>query len=487
MDAGSSPVQYTDLRDFLRQIDTFGELVKIDGVDWDIEMGGVIEMVARAEPRNPSAVLFDNIKGYPRGFRVTSGATNSPRRLALLLGLPTPSHPLDVVIAYRERLRKDFRLIPPKIVERGPVFENVQRDDQVNIFKFPVPKLHARDGGRYIGTDDLVIMRDPDTGWVNAATYRVQAHDHNTAGLNITPGHQGLTILQKYAAKGQPCPVVVCCGHDPLLFLAASSAIAYGTSEFDYAGGQKGRPYEVVESELHRLPIPADAEIALEGEIPLDASRPEGPFGEFTGYYASGTRDEPTIHVRRVYHRDDPILTVACPMRPPSDFMAATSMMYSGSLWNEMEQAGMTGIKGVWIHWATRMFCVISIKQAYPGHAQQAAMLASSCKSGVFFGRYTVVVDDDIDPSDMDAVLWALGTRTDPATDIDIVRQTWSTKVDPMYVAPSQSSRALINACRPWEKLGSFAPVAEGSPEFRQQIIKKWGGLLNGGRQALRR
>jgi UbiD family decarboxylase len=470
---------YGDLRDLMGRIDSMGELLKIDGADWDLEVGGLLDMIYHAEASNPPALLFDNIKGYPKGFRISAGSTNSPRRFALIMGLPEPKHPMEAVAAFCDRLRSDFKPIPARVVKDAPVLENIQRDDDVDILKFPVPKLHELDGGRYIGTNDIVIMRDPDTGWVNAATYRVQVHDKNTTGLWLSPGKHAGMILDKYVARGQPCPVLVCCGIDPMLFIFGGTKVPSGVSEIDYAGGHKGRAFDVVESELHKLPIPAEAEVVLEGEVYVTQRRSEGPFGEFTGYYASAVSDEPTIRVRRVYHRNDPILTVACPMRPPTDYSAAASMIHSAMIWDQMEKAGMPGIRGVWVPWSTRMICFVSIKQMYAGHAKQAAMLAASVQAGGFCGRYTVVVDDDIDITDTDAVLWAMATRSDPAIDIDVVRQTWSTALDPMLSqAPWHNNRALINACRPWERLKDFPPVAEGSPAFRSQIKEKWGHLL---------
>ena len=143
------------------------------------------------------------------------------------MGLPKPQHPLDVVRAYRDRM-KHFQLIPNVTVDSGPVLENVDSDDDVDLFKFPVPFLHELDGGRYIGTADLVIMRDPDTGWVNVGTYRAQVHDRNTLGLWMSPGKHGRLIRQKYLKRGKNCPVVICCGHDPLLFLSSGNEVGYG-------------------------------------------------------------------------------------------------------------------------------------------------------------------------------------------------------------------------------------------------------------------
>src|SRR5258708_35394885 len=149
----------------------------------------------------------------------------------------------------------------------------------------------------------------------------------------------------KYFRQGRPCPVLVCCGHDPLLFLAAGNEIKFGVSEFDYAGGHRGEPFEVVLSEVHGLPMPAHAEIILEGEVTEGDVHTEGPFGEFTGYYASPSSEQPVIRVRRVYHRNDPILTMATPMRPPSDMSFGRSIVKSGMIWDAIERAGISACR----------------------------------------------------------------------------------------------------------------------------------------------
>src|SRR6185503_3561332 len=152
-------------REFIARSEQAGELLRIPGVDWNLEMGTLAEIVNQ-QGKSAPAILFEDVPGYPKGFRVLSGATNSMKRVALTLGFPVPGHPLDVVRSYRDRM-KVHEPIAPKVVKTGPVLENVLRDDEVNVLKFPVPFLHELDGGRYIGTDDLVIMRDPDEGWVN--------------------------------------------------------------------------------------------------------------------------------------------------------------------------------------------------------------------------------------------------------------------------------------------------------------------------------
>lgn len=295
--APERPARHEDLRDLLQRSDKMGELKRMDGVDWNLEMGALAEMVCQESQVGKSpALLFDNIPGYPKGFRVVSGTTNSTLRLADALGFAEPDGAMDVVKAFRHRMRTEFDLIPPTPVQTGPVFENVDRDDQVDLYKFPVPFMHELDGGRYIGTEDLVIIRDPDSDWVNSATYRVMLQNKNTCGIWMSPGKHGRIIREKYFARGEPCPVCISVGQDPLLFMAASQEIDYGTDELAYAGGHRGFPFEVVKSEIHGLPIPARSEIVIEGEIYADETMPEGPFGEFMGYYASAVSDEPTMH-----------------------------------------------------------------------------------------------------------------------------------------------------------------------------------------------
>jgi UbiD family decarboxylase len=163
---------HLDLRELLARAEKADEVLHISGADWNLEVGTLAEIVNSSRKGEPKAILFDNIPGYPPGYRLLSGATNSSARLALTLGFPVPNGPMDVVQAYRNRMRQ-HEPIPPRIVETGPILENVDRDEDVDIFKFPIPLLHELDGGRYIGTDDLVIMRDPELDWINLSLIHI--------------------------------------------------------------------------------------------------------------------------------------------------------------------------------------------------------------------------------------------------------------------------------------------------------------------------
>jgi UbiD family decarboxylase len=485
LDRAFSPATapHADLREFLERAAALGQVRTIDGVDWNLEMGGIAEIVNHARSEAP-AVLFDNIPGYPTGYRVLSGATNSSKRIALAMNLPLPASPIALVRAYRDRMKTHLP-IPHRVVASGPVFENVDRDDAVDLYKFPVPQVHEEDGGRYIGTSDLVILRDPDSNWINAGTYRVQVHDRNTVGIYISPGKHGRQIRDKYFERGLPCPVLISCGQDPVITLAANHDVKYGVSEFDYAGGHRGVPVDVVKSEIHGLPMPAHCEIVLEGEMLPDRKSMEGPFGEFTGYYANPQAQQPVVRIRRVYYRSNPIITMAVPMRPPTDLSYGKCSVKSAMIWDEVEKAGLSGVTGVWCHEAGigRLFNVISIKQAYAGHAKQAAMLAANVQSGNYLGRFVVVVDDDVDCTDMFDVLWVMCTRCDPIEDIDFIRNAWSSPLDPMLGRGAKSysnSRAVIDACRPFDRIRDFPQVARATPELLARVREKFGAQLEG-------
>ena len=289
----------TDLREFLCGVEDLGELKTVRKADWDLELGAITE-ISGAEP-NPPALLFDEIKDYPRGFRVLTNMFQTQSRTALALGLPIKLKGVELVRAVKDTLRSVTPL-PPTMRKDGPIQENFFTGKEASALRFPAPKLHREDGGRYLGTADAVITQDPDAGWVNLGTARVQILDEYRAALYVSPGKQTRLIAQKYWDKGQSCPVALVCGIDPILFAVAGLGLPWGLSEYDFAGHIQKAPVEVVKGEMTGLPIPASADIVLEGEIPPPdvESELEGPFGEWTGYYASGTRPAPVIRVPNV-------------------------------------------------------------------------------------------------------------------------------------------------------------------------------------------
>ncbi|MBI4321278.1 MAG: UbiD family decarboxylase [Chloroflexi bacterium] len=472
-----------DLRGFIAEIDEIGELVKIDGADWNLDLGALATLNG-ARPDGP-AILFDNIKGYPPGYRVLTASTATPNRVAHVFGLPLNSSKMELVGLLRKRLPgwgKETGKFAPVEVEQAPILENVQSGDQVDVFKFPTPMWHELDGGRYIGTGDSVITMDPDTGEINLGTYRVMISDKNTVTVYARRGTHGRIHYEKWHAQGKPCPVAVSVGQHPLIQRISNTSVP---DEYSFIGAIRQKPVQVIREEVTGLPIPADAEIVLAGFIPPGEMRSEGPFGEWLGYYAAEVAPAPALKVERIYHRNDPIILGTPNSRPPDENTLPRVLVASAVMHNWLDESGIPDVKGVYISEAgVRLMITVSVKQRYDGHAKQAAMLVAGSRhgdSGANMTRFVVVVDDDIDPSNVQEVLWAMCTRCDPVNDIDIIRRTWSSGLDPMIRRPATAfynSRAIIDACKPFEWKDEFPKEITISPELEAKVRAMWGGLI---------
>jgi UbiD family decarboxylase len=474
--------QYDGLRSFLAECEKHGEVKVIRNADWNLEIGALTETVSELV-KEPPALMFDDIPGYPKGFRVLSIPTASRVRMAIALGLP-PDTPKMEIVRHAARRIKQAAPIPPREVDTGPVMANIMRDNEVDLLRFPVLKSHRHDGGRYIGTGCTFINRDPETGYVNMGTYRMQVHEGNLLGIWQSPGQQGRLIAERYWREGKACPVVATFGGDPLLFFLSYTKFPFGISELDRAGGMLGRPVDVIRGPLTGLPIPAHAEIAIEGEMPPPdvESRLEGPFGEWPGYYTVGSKgmadEQPVIRVKAVYYRNEPILLNMAPQWPGAPHHAVR--FEGGILWEQLEAAGVPGIVGAYVHHS--FFVVVAIKQQYAGHAKQAGMAVIGSSASGRNGRFVVIVDEDIDPSNMDEVLWAMTTRVDPATDIEVVENCWASPLDPRMPpertvnGPHTNSRAIYYAVRPWAWKDKFPPVNRIGKDQREAMVKKYAG-----------
>lgn len=469
-----------DLRAWIDAVDGLGELKRLNGADWDLEIGVLTELFAE---RLGPALLFDKIRGYRKGERVLSNALVTPKRFGFTMGLDKDAAPLEMARQLKDKLRA---LQPRKLLEvkDGPVLENVAQGGDIDLFRFPTPKWHEHDGGRYIGTGGVVILRDPDTGWVNAAPYRVQIHERNLAGIYMAPGNHGTAIRKKYWDRGQKCPIVLVAGEHPLIWAAAALKLPPGASELETAGGLAGESMPVIRT-ASGLPIPAQAEIVLEGEMPpLETrSHPEAPFGEFTGYYTWSDEHGPVIEVKRVMWRDDPIILGAPPMRPPTA-ERLRDYLQTAQLWQRMEERETPGLEAVWIIPAgvSGYLTVLAIKQQYEGHAKDVASVAIQVGG---LGRFVIVVDDDIDPSNEQEVLWALATRCEPQDAVQIVPNCRSTVLDPLIPREKKSitkepgsSRGVLIACRPYSWRDRFPLVNRFGDEKRKAVLEKWAQYL---------
>lgn len=478
-----------DLRAFIESIDQIGLLRNVKGADWDLEIGAITDTNSKS---NKYTLLFDEIKGYPKGFRVLTGALLDSRRVSTALGLDSNLNNMELTAVIKERLKNaamESSKFDPVYVDNPPLMENVDRGENVDFFKFPVPKWFKHDGGRYIGTADAIITKDPDSGWVNVGTYRVMVKSKDSLVMLMEASRHGRSHYEKYLEKGKPCPVALSFGQNPGLNLFSANEVPEGVSEYNFLGAVRQSPVNVFKGPVTGLPIPADSEIVVEGYIEEEKAE-EGPLGEFMGYYAGGKMHNPIIRVEAIYYRNNPILLGTCAGKPPYDYSYFRCPIRAALIWNALDASGISGVNGVWCHEEgySRAFTTVSLKQKFGGHAVMAGHIASQCRPGAVAGRYTVVVDEDIDPSNLNDVVWAMCSRNDPATGIDIIENTMGTPLDPISkhaegkdLLEYTSSRAVVLAVKPFDKIihNTFPDVVKADGETDARIREKYGDLFS--------
>jgi UbiD family decarboxylase len=482
--SGTEPL--LSLRSYVDVLEKFSELRHVRGAHWDLELGAIAELSYRSA--RPPALLFDEIVDYGPGLRVLTGSTGSARRLGHTLRLGDDLDDAGLVAALRGKpsvwaaAAADFPVEP---VRDAPLLANEVPGDRVDLLAFPVPRWHDHDGGRFIGTGCFVVTSDPDTGKHNGGCYRMEVQDDGrTTTVAAVPGKHGAQNIERWFQRHGRAPVTVSFGHNPLLLVLGGTEVPGGVSELEYAGAVLGARVPVINGPDTGLPIPAGSEIAVEGWLRPDHLRDEGPFGEWTGYFSGTRRPSLAIDITRLYHRDDPILLGAPPGLPPHDYSYMRTVMKSAMIHDELVSTGVQGVNAAWAHEAGggRLFIAVSVQQRYAGHARQVGALTAQLPAAAYMNRFVVVVDDDVDPADLDQVIWAMSTRTDPAQDIDILRHTWGSKLDPLWTegSPTYNSRAVVDACRPFERRDTFPRVARSDPEYLREVSKRWQHILEG-------
>ncbi len=463
---------------WLAKAEAIGEILHVTKeVDPEQEMSAVAYLHGR-EVGSP-ALMFENIKGHPGARALYGQLGSSLNRFALAIREKPGGEGTALVTALKDKMK---RRVPPKTVDAATamVNQNMETGDDIDITRFPAPHMWPRDGGKYIGTGDAVITKDPHTGRVNVGTYRQMVKSRNEVGYYASPGKDTLLDREQWWEMGKPAPVAAVYGLDPLLFLVASTSFPKDLSEYDFYGGIAGEPIEVFESDVTGLPLPANAEIIVEGFCYPDKTFMEGPFGEFTGYYGRPGGPTPYIEIEKVRYKTDPVLTCALMADwPANEAGLLWGLLRAAKVWADLDTLGVPGIRGVWCppEAAGWGMTVVSIQQRYAGHAAQTMALAAQCMGGAYFTKYIIVVDHDVDPTSLADVVWAMVTRSRPSESIDILRETWSTYLDPSLNPPELrpwGSKCLINACMDFKHIKEFAPRTRLSKPVYERVAAQW-------------
>jgi len=401
-----------DLRSFLCDLMTArpGEIRRVsDPVDPRLGATAVAERVAR-ENQYP-ALYFERIgcSAIPLVLNLTA----TYERLALALGTTLA----DLVPTFGERMAHP---LPAREISRGdaPVKEQVWTGDDIDLGKLPLLTHNELDAGPYV-TSGIGIMRDPETGRINAGIYRHQVHSRNELGVWFIDTHHGAYIYRRYEERGQAAPIVIAIGHHPAVVMGAVCRIPGVGGEFDAAGGLLGESVETTRAETCDLPVPARAEIVIEGEVIPHERKQEGPFGEWPGHYTE-QGPKPVIRVKAITMRQKPIYYDI--FSANREHLVLGGLPRMGSIYRNVKQV-VPGVKAVNVPAHSRMHCYVSIKKVRDAEVRKAAFAVLNTEPENL--KMVVVVDEDIDVFNDGDVMWAIGTRFDAERDLLVIPR-WS-------------------------------------------------------------
>ncbi len=404
---------FKDHRDFFEVLERENELARVKKeVDWDGEAGAISRKTFEHEG---PALLFEKIKGYPEGYRISNGTSGTWSRVALSMMLPKNTPVRKIYKEYEERI--DIK-IPPKIVKKAnaPCKENILLGKKVDLNEFPAPMVHEGDGGRYIGTWDVVVNKDPETNWTNWGMYRFMVHTKNwLTGWPQSTSQLAFIMKKSYLPYNKPMPIAVVIGTDPLSHIVATAGIKTFEDEADHAGGLRGEPVDLVKCETSDLLVPAHAEIVIEGELMPDQIAPDGPFGEYPGYRSGTMCAGVAVKVKAITYRSKPIVTMIALGTPPDDSSIAASLTAAVAMKKGLLRHGVP-VTDVYVppEGVTHLI-VIGVTK---GGAETARKVLDYFTLRRVMTNKHIIVDADVDVFNMAEVLHCFATRCHPGRGI---------------------------------------------------------------------
>ncbi|MBI2916771.1 MAG: UbiD family decarboxylase [Chloroflexi bacterium] len=433
---------FTDLRQFLAVLEERGDLVRIrEEVDPKFEIAAYIRKTSDA---GGPAILFERVRGST--IPVVGGIFAHRRRAVLALDA-TPEVAVD---RFNSAIAS---LLPTRRVSSGTCQEVVHRGQEADLTRLPIPTYSAKDCNPYI-TAGMVVSQDPETGSKNASIYRLEMKDGRRLGILCSAGHHLAMQFARAEARGKPLEVAIVLGPSPATLMATQWEAPYGVDELALAGALHGQPVEVVKCQTVDLEVPASAEIVIEGRILPAVREMEGPFGEYTGYYTD-TSPKPVIEVTAITHRRDAIFQALLTGVPTTENHVIKMVPLEASYYS-MLKARFPGVRAV--HFpgpgGVGLMAVVSMRQTIKYEARSVIMAVLSATRN----KLVVVVDDDIDPYNLEQVMWAVCTRAQPDQDMTVVPRLAGGYLDPSSRERDANCCLGIDATRPFGQ--PFAEVA---------------------------
>jgi len=400
-------------------------------VSADQEITAIVQQLA-LEGRYPMLV-FDRVQGLQAS--VATNVFASRTRVARMLGVPLEG----LHRAYQQRARQR---VAPKVVEQGPVLEEVRQGKDIDLRRLPLINHFASDRAPYI-TNAVMVAEHPDTGVGNLSYHRSMLHSPTEIATSLHSRGDLWRLLQIATERGKPMPVAMVIGAHPLFMLAASARVPFDVDERDVAGGLLGAPLEVIRTPKHGIRVPAHAEIVLEGVIDPTQRADEGPFGEFTGYSSNRSTNN-LFKVETVMQRRNAMLVDVVGGNSAEHLNLARIPRES-----EMAEKLMERFPGVTaLHYpnsGTHFHAYVALKQLRPGEARQVMLGLLGWDP---YLKTVIAVDPDVDVTHDEQVLWALATHFQPHRDLLMVDGLPGSALDPSASGVGTTSRMGLDATR---------------------------------------
>lgn len=468
---------FKDLRQYLRYLEDEGMLKRVSKeVDRDWEVAALCrEVFLRYDAENRPALLFEQVQGFtsPIAAGVIGG---SSRIYAAALGIAPEDMGRKVGKRWADAIANR---VPVTMVSDGPVKEHILTGDDIDVFQYPHPLWTVEHDPGYFLTAPCVISRHPVTGVRNMGCYRCQLKEKDKMGIHFAGDYRHIPAhVQANNELNQPTPVAIVIGADPTIPLTAVSGLPRGVDELEVAGALRGESLEMVRCETIDLEVPATAEIVIEGEIPPHYEEPEGPFGEYHGYMGPHTVS-PIVNITAITCRHDPIYHAYVSQMPPSESSLMRSFGRESGIYSHLKDQLLLPVKDVHVTESSgaTTYMIISVDRLYPGQFWQLVWGAWSVDPSL--GKFTIVVNGDIDIRDPFQVEWAMSWRVRPDKDVHIVNNTIAAAQDPSLVpngTPKEdpgralAAKLVIDAT----KHHAFPPASLPPEEHMTMIRARW-------------
>lgn len=473
-------MKYKDLRDFIEQLESMGELKRISvEVDPNLEITEICDRTLRAQgpallfenPKGSDVPLLGNLFGTPERVALGMGESNveALREVGKLLAfLKEPDPPKGIKDAWQSLpIFKKVLDMAPKTVRNAECQKHTW--DSVDLSRLPVQTCWPGDAGPLI-TWGLVITKGPNKKRQNMGIYRQQVIGPNRVIMRWLSHRGGALDFKEWQQErpGEPFPIAVILGADPATILAAVTPVPDTLSEHAFAGLLRGERTQVTKATLSDLQVPASAEYVLEGWLNPNDDAPEGPFGDHTGYY-NEVDNFPVFTVEKVTHRDNPIYHSTYTGRPPDE--PAILGVALNEVFVPILQKQFPEIVDFYLppEGCSYRMAVVSMKKQYPGHAKRVMMGVWSFLRQFMYTKFVIVVDDDVNTRSWDDVIWAITTRVDPARDTTLVENTPIDYLDFASPVSGLGSKMGIDATN---KLPGETDREWGEPIVMDQSVK---------------